>query len=390
MEQRTTLKERGAALILFCMMLFMFLGFAALSIDLGYLYMIKGQLQNAADAAALAGAGQLPNTATAITTAQNVAGLNLPNNGTILALSDILIGTWNASTNTLTSGGTNMSISVTTRRSTANGNPIALFFAPVLGISSSDLSATAVATKTTPSLTNGVVGLNSVNMSGGTWVDSYNASQGPYSSSTATNLAGVASNKGISLSGSATIKGNAQAGPGYSVSLSGGAAVTGSTSVATQTTAYATPPVPTSYNNNGLSKNLNVSRNKKLTMTPGTYYLSSLTIANSGSINITGPTTIYVSGNVNISGAGFINQAQLPSNLNIFITSTSGSTVKISGSAAFCGLIYAPTASLNLSGAAAIYGGFIGSAVTITGSGAIHLDKSLNQPFASSVIRLNK
>ena len=35
------------------------LGFAALAIDVGYLFVVRNELQNAADAAALAGAGHL-------------------------------------------------------------------------------------------------------------------------------------------------------------------------------------------------------------------------------------------------------------------------------------------------------------------------------------------
>ena len=35
------------------------LGFAALAIDVGYLFVVRNELQNAADAAALAGAGKL-------------------------------------------------------------------------------------------------------------------------------------------------------------------------------------------------------------------------------------------------------------------------------------------------------------------------------------------
>lgn len=52
--------QRGAVLILVALLLlFVLLGFAAFAIDFGYSYVVKNELQNAADAAALAGASVL-------------------------------------------------------------------------------------------------------------------------------------------------------------------------------------------------------------------------------------------------------------------------------------------------------------------------------------------
>ena len=49
-------RERGVVAILVGMTLFVLAGMLALVIDLGHLYLAKAGLQNAADAAALAGA----------------------------------------------------------------------------------------------------------------------------------------------------------------------------------------------------------------------------------------------------------------------------------------------------------------------------------------------
>lgn len=48
--------QSGAALVLIAVLLIMFLGFVALAIDVGHLYVVRNELQNAADAGALAGA----------------------------------------------------------------------------------------------------------------------------------------------------------------------------------------------------------------------------------------------------------------------------------------------------------------------------------------------
>ncbi|OPY87812.1 MAG: hypothetical protein A4E73_03557 [Syntrophaceae bacterium PtaU1.Bin231] len=52
-------RQSGAAAILVAFLMIVFLGIAALALDVGYLYVVRTELQNAADAAALAGAGRL-------------------------------------------------------------------------------------------------------------------------------------------------------------------------------------------------------------------------------------------------------------------------------------------------------------------------------------------
>lgn len=51
--------QRGAVAVIVAVCMAMLIGFLALAIDVGYLYATKNELQNAADAAALAGAGKL-------------------------------------------------------------------------------------------------------------------------------------------------------------------------------------------------------------------------------------------------------------------------------------------------------------------------------------------
>jgi Putative Flp pilus-assembly TadE/G-like len=69
--------ESGQALVWFVAALMVLLGFAALTIDVGSAFHDSGKLQNAADAASLAGAGVLPQgSAAAITQATNFAQKN--------------------------------------------------------------------------------------------------------------------------------------------------------------------------------------------------------------------------------------------------------------------------------------------------------------------------
>ena len=52
-------RRRGAAGVMVVVVLVTLFGFMALSVDVGHLYVIKGELQNAADGAAMAATGNL-------------------------------------------------------------------------------------------------------------------------------------------------------------------------------------------------------------------------------------------------------------------------------------------------------------------------------------------
>ena len=66
--------ERGAVAIIVGLVIVLLIGFAALAIDLGHLYVVRNEIQNAADAGALAGARFLYNNdGTAVNTGENGA-----------------------------------------------------------------------------------------------------------------------------------------------------------------------------------------------------------------------------------------------------------------------------------------------------------------------------
>jgi hypothetical protein len=72
--------ERGQILAVVALALVALLGVSAFAIDVGFAYYGKRQLQSATDAAALAGAQDLPNAGTAIATATSYATANTPSN----------------------------------------------------------------------------------------------------------------------------------------------------------------------------------------------------------------------------------------------------------------------------------------------------------------------
>jgi Flp pilus assembly protein TadG len=72
--------ERGQILAVVALALVALLGISAFAIDVGFAYYGQRQLQSATDAAALAGAQDLPSASTAVTTATSYATANTPTN----------------------------------------------------------------------------------------------------------------------------------------------------------------------------------------------------------------------------------------------------------------------------------------------------------------------
>jgi len=86
--------------------------------------------------------------------------------------------------------------------------------------------------------------------------------------------------------------------------------------------------------------------------------------------------TIYASGAIHMAGQGIVNKNIRPENLIIYGTDGC-SDVHFSGQADLYGAIYAPEANFDFSGQADIYGSMIGDTVDISGQGVIHYDENL-------------
>jgi Flp pilus assembly protein TadG len=152
-------RQRGAVAIYVALFLPVAIGFLALSVDIARELVVRNQLQNAADAAALAGAGQLQWSgastmwANASSKATAAIGLNSAD-GTTLSTGTIATGYWNVTgspsgmqSTAITPGANDMpAIQVTvSRASGSNGGPIKTYFAGLIGTSTINVSATAVA-----------------------------------------------------------------------------------------------------------------------------------------------------------------------------------------------------------------------------------------------------
>jgi Flp pilus assembly protein TadG len=163
--------SRGAVAILVALLLVIFVGMGALAVDVGYLMVNRGELQNVADAAALAAARQLgvlyegmtfaqqqsyvaggtdesliKGAATGVAYSNQAGGVNIA-----IDQEEILIGTWDSRRSPDPFIQTNNqpdAVRVIARRDQQINNPVSLFFARVFGIQSAPVNAVATAALT--------------------------------------------------------------------------------------------------------------------------------------------------------------------------------------------------------------------------------------------------
>ena len=241
---------------------------------------------------------------------------------------------------------------------------------------------------------------SNITVSGNPLIDTYNSSLGTYDSQAPhpTSGADIASNGTITFvksSSSKPVKGNANPGPGHPMATSPDPSgwVTGT--YGTLSAPMTIDPIPQATldgakaNNNNANITLDpryptwsplsgyaltVGGDKQITLPAGTYYFTSMTVSNSGKIDISWAVVIYVEGGaISVGGAVIINTGQ-PRNLQIY---SSGTSITDSNSADLVASVYAPNASVSITGNADFYGAIISGSDTLSNSGKIHYDSDL-------------
>lgn len=136
-------ERRGIILVLAAVLMITVMGFAAFAIDVGFMVLTVDEMQNAADAAALAGAMRMnEGAATVRSAAKDIALRNYTGKNTIvLTNSDIELGQYDLTSRTFTINETTPNAVRVTAR-TVNRN---LYFAKVFGNAKYSTSAKAVA-----------------------------------------------------------------------------------------------------------------------------------------------------------------------------------------------------------------------------------------------------
>ncbi len=149
-RSKPNIRRRGVMAVLAAIMLVMLLGFIAFAVDIGYIGVVRTQLQTAADAAALAAAGssggsqaEMVQTAQQFAEANKVAGRDVQLNA-----GDVEFGSWDAGAKEFTplsSGQVGTAVRVTVRTGAGSGGETTLFFGRIFGMASLAQEASAVA-----------------------------------------------------------------------------------------------------------------------------------------------------------------------------------------------------------------------------------------------------
>lgn len=145
-KQRAKYPRRGNVLVLTAFLLVVLLGMIAFSVDLGYMFTVRNQLQAAADAAALAAASKLAKAEDVYPTANEFASYNKASLRPVnLHTNDVEIGMWQPDARTFTPGETGNAVRVTARADEVINGRTPFFFARVLGTNEFQASVSAIA-----------------------------------------------------------------------------------------------------------------------------------------------------------------------------------------------------------------------------------------------------
>jgi Flp pilus assembly protein TadG len=401
MKRQTFKRPRGNIIVLSCALLVCLMALVALAVDVGYLAHAHTELQRTADSVSLAAAARLPNVANALDAGKSTARNNDTSIATALDDGDFEFGWWNRNTSTFTipapANRPTNAVRVTVSRTEAGGNPINLFFGSVIGKSAADITCKSTAYMDR-SLCGAFVGIEWVDVQGNPGSDSFDSVEGAYNANKSNFRGSVCSDGNITISGDTVLKGDARAGTDSEVTLSGGIDVTGN--VGNRVKPLNMPPVdatPYATNNNNanlplvlrssdqggryvspLSPNGNftLQAGEVYTMPPGIYYFNNMTLNGGCTLNTTGNTSIFITGNLLRAGGAIVNNnTMLASNLEIYMT---GGTANFTSDNPFYGVIYAPNTNVTISGTADFFGAAVGETLRFMGDGTAHYDESLN------------
>lgn len=235
----------------------------------------------------------------------------------------------------------------------------------------------------------GIFSDTSIQMSGNVHVDSYDSRRGPYNRyhpgtngdmGTNTTRAGF-----VMMSGNAKVHGDVTVGPGGNparvIVTSGNVQIYGSRTAAPSLRVLEPVQIPSHLTNLGT---LTVNGNDSLTLPGGNYFYSSINISGNGRVNFRNPTTLYVSGDVKITGNGTLTAQDLPSNLEIKMKGNR--PIEINGNGDYFGRVYAPASNVVVTGNGSIFGEAVGKTIQASGNGSFHYDEALADGTSNSSV----
>jgi hypothetical protein len=384
-------RRRGVTAVMVLVVLPVLLGMAALAIDVGFIYNLRAQMQDAVDAGALAGASAMPDGA-AEGEARGVEYATKHCVGKEVLVPEetkVQVGYWEHTARTFyPASSLDEDIYPNAVRVVGRKERIGLFFARIFGIGATGVAREAVALSDSGRC-RGIWGMIGGFGSGTIETDSYDSRLGPYGPGNIDQNGDICSNGDVGFVGSVSIRGDVMCGPGYTVDIDGGSGeIWGVVSeLPQQVEPPAVDPSEAEFNNNNdtitltdygidpwQSGGIRLTDEDNLTLEPGTYYFQSVTMTGQATITVTGPTVIYVVGDGKFTGGGLVNVTHDPANLIIYGT---GEVLKLAGGSGFYGTLIAPDSDLELVGNAEYFGTLIAARIDMVGTSIIHVDEAV-------------
>jgi hypothetical protein len=385
-------RHRGVVVVQVVVLVIVLLGCAALSVDVGFIYNSRGEMQIAVDSSALAGAsvlkrgsGTAKSLATEYAAKNAVAGANV-RSGELA----ITVGNWDGVSGTFYPSSETDATTPNAIRVVGERPDIPLYFASSLGVDSATVAKGATAVQGGAHCL-GIWGLEGVSGEGDITTNSYDIRLGGYAVGNIHANGDICSCSDITLDGGVQIHGDAIYGDGNSLTISGTSYEIWGV-VGDQNCTFTAPTfdmVEAQINNDnatigltargrdpfgGSPWDLVLSGNDSLTLAPGKYYFTSVLISGQATLTVTGPTEIYISGSAYFTGGGIINVTKVPGNLVITIA---GPEATIDGTAGFYGAVIAPATDIILAGTSTYYGVMMGRTLDFDGTTNIHVEESL-------------
>ena len=360
--------HRGNLLVITPALVLMLMSMAVLAVDWGRMQVVRGELQAAADAAALfAAAG--PVDASALDRATlSLAENNANGSPANLANTSVELGIWNLKSATFTAAANSANAVRVSVRAT-----VPLFFGGLAGRPEANVVASAVALCGLGE-GYGVVGIDRVRLNSFGMVDAYDSSAGSYAA-TRGHGGDIASNGLIELTSNARLYGDAWHLESNPVVASGSTIVPpGMTRVLTEPLDFPEPSLPASYVDRGSF----TQNGGTLTLSAGNYLYKDLVITAEAALVVNGEVTIYVSSKLEIhshsSGTGHV-----PSNLRI--VGLKGADIIVNSHSGLAADIYAPSGKVTINSHATLFGRVVGREVLINSDANVHFDRSMGAMF---------
>ena len=397
-------QRRGAMIPFVAVLLPFFLIMVAFAIDIGVITVADQQLQNAADAGAVAALTAYQfNPADGDQAALETmnAHLFLGDNLEFDVVQSIEYGQFDPDTNQFTviprTSGSSViadgetipqgaqAVKVRLIRNPANDNAVNLFFAPLFGVDRASIIAEAVASGSTPCV--GFTGIEAITVGNNVRTDSYDSSLGPYSDpNTRFENGSVCSSGNVSLASGANVFGNAS---GANVNISPGSnAMVHGTISGPSSFELETLPTPAFNDNDTIDPNhphglpylrsnndLIVDQGRTLILEAGTYHFRDMLIKGGGRLRLNGPVEIFVDEEMRFDNGSITNTDRRPED---FVLNVGIGPVQIQGGNQIHGVIYAPDADVGVANGAELSGNITGRSLNLQGGAQLHYDESLN------------